>query len=80
MLDRKEDDWCIVKFKNEYDHLTVKEKTGLPQYDLLVVRRYQWEPQGNNYQYKWEYVAEGIESNELACEWVRKYEKLLKEQ
>jgi hypothetical protein len=60
----READWCIVRWH-----------TG----DLMVFREYQWWAQAKNYQHKWKYVAEGIASNEEAIEWVRKYEKLLKE-
>jgi hypothetical protein len=59
-------DWCIVRWHDG---------------ELLVYRRYQWVPQAKRFanSYKWEYVAEGIQSNEEAIDWVRKYEKLLKE-
>ena len=65
MLDRKPD-WCILRWHDG---------------ELMVKRRYQWEPQAsrfNNY-HKWEYVAEDIPTNAQAIEWVRKYECLLKE-
>jgi len=65
MLER-EPDWCIVRWHDG---------------ELMVKRRYQWEPQARRFAngHKWEYVAEGIPTNEQAIEWVEKYEKLLKE-
>jgi hypothetical protein len=66
MSEKIDPDWCIVRWH-----------TG----ELLVMRKYQWKPQAERFQNhaKWEYVAEGIKSNEEACEWASKYECLLKE-
>ena len=64
----REPDWCIVRW---YGGDLV----------LMVMRKYQWEPHAERFanHHKWEYVAEGIPTNEQAIEWLRKYEKLLKE-
>ena len=74
MLDKEE--WCIVKYHNEWSHLNPWERQGRPQYDLLVRKVYQWEAQAKLYPpYKWEYVARGFKSKEEAL----KYVKLFKE-
>ena len=45
MLEKKEDDWCIVKWHDG---------------EVMVKREYQWWPQAQGYQEKWEYVAKGM--------------------
>ena len=45
MLEKKEDDWCIVKWHDG---------------EVMVKREYQWWPQAKNYQEKWEYVAKDM--------------------
>jgi hypothetical protein len=58
------EEWCIVQYGDE---------------DLIVRKVYQWEAQAYNYAHKWKYVARGAKSNEEACEWARKFNKLLME-
>lgn len=41
----KEDDWCLVRWHDG---------------EVMVKRKYQWEPQAKNYSHKWEYVAKGL--------------------
>jgi hypothetical protein len=68
----REPDWCIVKY-------THQDEPRVGQSELLVYRKYQWAPIAKHWSEKWEYLVEGIQSNEQAIEWVEKYEKLLKE-
>ena len=70
MLDRNE--WVIVRWRNEHAHLEPHEREGLPEYDLLIRKRYQWEAQ--KLSYRWEYVAKGLTKEEADA-----YTKLFKE-
>jgi hypothetical protein len=68
MLD--EEEWCIVRYRNEWLHLEPEKRNKMPARELLIRKVYQWEAQGDHYRHKWEYVARGFKSNEEALKYV----------
>ena len=74
MLDKEE--WCIVRYHNEWVHLEPEKRNKMPANELLVRKTYQWEAQAKFYPpYKWEYVARGFKSNEEALKFVCLYKE-----
>lgn len=71
MLD--EEEWCIVRYRNEWLHLEPEQRVGRPQYDLLVRKVYQWQAVGSHLQSQWAIVARGFKSNEEALKFVCLY-------
>ena len=73
MLD--EEEWCIVKYHNEWLHLEPEQREGKPEYDLLVRKTYQWEAVHKHLANKSEVIARGFKSNEEALKFVCLYKE-----
>jgi len=65
------EEWCIVKYYNEYPHLEPEERVGKPPYDLLVRLVYQWGAQ--NIRGDANVVARGFKTAEEAMHYIKLY-------
>ena len=73
MLD--EEEWCIVRYHNEWLHLEPEKRKKMPTHEFLIRKTYQWEAVHKHLANKSEVIARGFKSNEEALKYVCLYKE-----